>query len=84
MTPRLIPIPSLLLLAACTGLPPEELLALLPAPTTYTPLRDALRVDAPPSARYLRAEARNTGPMPHGHKAAGQPSWIYISEISAL
>ncbi|WP_306639774.1 glycoside hydrolase family 20 protein [Sanyastnella coralliicola] len=33
------------------------------------------------TTRYVKVEAKNPGPCPEWHDAAGQPSWVFMSEI---
>ncbi|MCH2200065.1 MAG: family 20 glycosylhydrolase [Flavobacteriales bacterium] len=33
------------------------------------------------TTRYVKVEAKNPGPCPDWHDAAGQPSWVFMSEI---
>jgi len=51
--------------------------------TRMDPFLQRLTVALPPgtSARWIRVRARNPGPLPAWHHAAGRPSWIFCDEI---
>ena len=33
-------------------------------------------------ARYVRFEVQNHGLLPEGHLGAGNPSWVFMDEVS--
>ena len=42
---------------------------------------ELVRADVEATARYLRVRGRTIGTIPAGHKAAGQPAWLFVDEI---
>ena len=42
---------------------------------------ELIRADVEATARYLRVRAANVGTLPAGHRAAGQPAWLFVDEI---
>lgn len=41
-------------------------------------------VEGEASARYIRFEIINFGPLPEGHLGAGHPSWTFLDEIHVI
>ena len=46
------------------------------------PIRHTFRIDGRSMARYVRFEVENHGLLPEGHLGAGNPSWVFMDEVS--
>ncbi|MDD4739549.1 MAG: hypothetical protein PHG98_06330, partial [Bacteroidales bacterium] len=49
--------------------------------TDQTTITNTFYTTNPFSARYIKVEAINIGPIPDWHIAKGEKSWIFIDEI---
>ena len=47
-----------------------------------TPIRHTFEISGNTTARYLRFDVANHGLLPDGHLGAGNPSWVFLDEIS--
>ena len=48
------------------------------------PIRHTFRIDGRSMARYVRFQVQNHGLLPEGHLGAGNPSWVFMDEVSLL
>jgi hypothetical protein len=42
------------------------------------------KIEGKASARYIRFEIVNFGPLPENHLGAGHPSWTFLDEIDVI
>ena len=50
--------------------------------TDETPIRHTFEISGQTTARYIRFDVANHGLLPEGHLGAGNPSWMFLDEIS--
>ena len=49
-----------------------------------TPIRHTFEISGQATARYIRFDVANHGLLPEGHLGAGNPSWVFLDEVSIL
>jgi hypothetical protein len=49
-----------------------------------TPIRHTFEISGQTTARYIRFDVANHGLLPEGHLGAGNPSWVFLDEVSIL
>ena len=50
--------------------------------TDETPIRHTFEISGQTTARYIRFDVVNHGLLPEGHLGAGNPSWVFLDEVS--
>lgn len=48
------------------------------------PIRHTFEISGNATARYIRFDVANHGLLPEGHLGAGNPSWVFLDEVSIL
>ena len=46
------------------------------------PIRYTFQIDGYSIARFVRFQVKNHGLLPEGHLGAGNPSWVFMDEVS--